>query len=156
MTAPPREATAQLKGQSQKRLHYHHQQLGSAGALTIPGFKHLVGRAFSVEVCWLWNSLSQTHTWFNKAKVFLSSGYSVRRFTFPGSSICWWFRWHPGLHYKNCPGGISQSCQRMSCSAESVLNQLSRTSRALEGVQCQNISYSSMGICHFCTLSNFT
>lgn len=42
MTAPPRETTAQFKGQSQKRLHCHHQQLGSAGALTIPGFKHLV------------------------------------------------------------------------------------------------------------------
>lgn len=42
MTAPPRETAAQFKGQSQKRLHYHQQQLGSAGALTVPGFKHLV------------------------------------------------------------------------------------------------------------------
>jgi len=41
MTAPPRETTAQFR-ESQKCLHYHHQQLRSAGALRIPWFKHLV------------------------------------------------------------------------------------------------------------------
>lgn len=131
MTAPPRETTAQFKGQGQKRLHYHQQQLGSAGALTIPGFKHLVAglsQRRSVD-CGI---LLHRHI----------HGLTKPKFFYPQGTVSGDFLSQAEAFADGSTGiqccitrvvleGCSQSCQRMSCSTVSVLHQLSQLAKPL-------------------------
>lgn len=136
MTAPPRETTAQFKGQSQKRLHYHHQQLGSAGALTIPGFKHLVAGLSQWRSIDCGILLHRHIHGLTKPKFFYPQGTVSGDFLSQAEAFADGSTGIQRCSTRIVLEGHRQSGQGMSCSAVSVLHPLSTTGRALGGVQC--------------------
>lgn len=155
MTAPPRETTARLKEESQKRLHYHHQQLRSAGALTIPWFKHLVAGLSQ------WRSVDcgiLLHRHIH--------GLTKPKFLYPQGTVSGCFLSQAEAFADGCTGiqycitgtvpeGCSQWCRRKSCSAVSVFFTSSpQPVQLLRGCSVRNFSCSSTGIrCFACYLS---